>query len=101
MCETLGTNWEGTARQALSDKVKAYNNLERIEELADYLLKSDNVKTHIPDGGVSESFVIGMRQGFLKASTLLFKALDHEHGNTCRDVLCGGCVEFVDGEANV
>jgi hypothetical protein len=26
------------------------------------------------------------------------KLTENEHGNTCRDVLCGGCVEFIDGE---
>ena len=51
---------------------------EQMEELSLYLLRASNVKNHLPDEIVSESFKLGMRQGFMEAANLLSKILDGE-----------------------
>ena len=78
MCETLGTDWETTARQHITLKLEAWKRLEQLEELSLYLIKASNVKNHLPDEIVSKSFKLGMRQGFMEAANLLFKILDGE-----------------------
>ncbi len=41
MCETLGTDWEATAKQAISDKLKAWKAIERVYELAERFITTD------------------------------------------------------------